>query len=100
MWIFHIGVLIVTMMAKCSTQTPHCYVSNVSKHSNRTVCAPNYFVFPDTWKDLDEDEVIMTRGHSENDLDYTLCCPLAPDKVRGGLRVDKFYYWMKIWVKL
>lgn len=82
-------LVVVICNIRPSWQTPHCYVSKVSRSSDQPLCGANYFIFPETWNDSSDDTQLMvdaSKGQNETKAeDFTLCCPVAPDKVRGKL---------------
>lgn len=80
-------LIVIICNIPSSSQTPHCYVSKVSRTSDQPLCGPNYFIFPETWNESSDDTQLMvdgSKGQNETN-DFTLCCPVAPDKVRGEL---------------
>lgn len=82
-------LVVVICNIPSSLQTPHCYVSKVSRSSDQPLCGANYFIFPETWNESSDDTQLMvdaSKGQNETKAeDFTLCCPVAPDKVRGKL---------------
>lgn len=82
---FWIRLIIAISNFPLSFQSPHCYVSEVRRGLNNTLCASDYFVFPETWNEpgVSTTQADATRGQSETDSEFTLCCPNAPEKVRG-----------------